>query len=66
MMFHKRILECHAEHPTITWIFWIIVWILVLIVLFKPGRIGGHGLIALHSYRSLGRHWRRSRQFPLR
>jgi hypothetical protein len=41
MMFHKRILEWQAEHPTITWIFWIIVWILVFILLLKPSRVGG-------------------------
>ncbi len=41
MQLHKRILEWQAEHPTITWIFWIIVWALVLVVLFKPGKLAG-------------------------
>jgi hypothetical protein len=41
MMFPKRILEWQAEHPTITWIFWVIVWVLVLIVLLKPSRVSG-------------------------
>jgi hypothetical protein len=41
IMFHKRILEWQAEHPTITWIFWIIVWIFVFVLLFRPTRIGG-------------------------
>ena len=41
MMLHKRILQWQAEHPTITWIFWITVWIFVLILLFKPGRLSG-------------------------
>jgi hypothetical protein len=41
MTFHKRILEWQAAHPTITWIFWIIVWTLVLIMLLRPTRVGG-------------------------
>jgi hypothetical protein len=41
MMLHKRILQWQAEHPTITWISWIIVWIFVFILLFKPSRLGG-------------------------
>lgn len=41
MMLHKRILQWQAEHPTSTWILWIIVWSLVLILVFKPGRLGG-------------------------
>jgi hypothetical protein len=41
MMLHERILRWQAEHPTITWIFWIVVWVVVLALLFKPTRIGG-------------------------
>jgi hypothetical protein len=41
MMFHKRILQWQADHPTITWVFWIIVWLVVLFILFKPARLGG-------------------------
>lgn len=36
MGLHKRILEWQAEHPTITWIGWGIVWTIVLIALFWP------------------------------
>jgi len=36
MAFHKQILVWQAEHPTATWIFWIIVWAVVLAVLFWP------------------------------
>ena len=36
MTFHKRILEWQAEHPTITWIFWIIVWAIVFAAFFWP------------------------------
>ncbi len=41
MQFHRQILEWQARHPTITWIFWIVVWALVLAILFKPARIAG-------------------------
>jgi len=41
MMLHKRILQWQADHPTITWILWIIVWLLVILLLFKPGRLSG-------------------------
>ena len=41
MMLHKRILQWQADHPTITWVFWIIVWLVVLFILFKPARLGG-------------------------
>lgn len=34
--FHKRILAWQAEHPTVTWIFWIVVWAVVLGLLFWP------------------------------
>jgi len=36
MTFHKRILEWQAEHPTITWIFWIVVWTMVCVIIFWP------------------------------
>lgn len=41
MALHKRILEWQAAHPTITWLFWLIVWIVVLVLLFKPSSTGG-------------------------
>lgn len=45
-MLHKRILQWQAEHPTITWptitwIVWGIVWLLIIVLLFKPGRLSG-------------------------
>jgi hypothetical protein len=36
MDWHKRILVWQAEHPTITWIFWIAVWAIVLTILVWP------------------------------
>ena len=39
MAFHKRILEWQAEHPTVTWIFWIAVWGIVIALLFWPKRV---------------------------
>ncbi len=36
MAFHKRILEWQAENPTVTWIFWIVVWAIVFALLFWP------------------------------
>jgi hypothetical protein len=41
MTFHRQILQWQADHPVITWIFWIVVWMLVLLVLLKPTRLGG-------------------------
>lgn len=41
MMLHKRILQWQAEHPTITWILWGIVWLLVIALPFKPGKLSG-------------------------
>ncbi len=38
MTLHKRILEWQAEHPNITWVFWIVVWAVVLALLFVPRR----------------------------
>jgi hypothetical protein len=40
MDIHKKILEWQAAHPTITWIVWGIIWIIVLYILFKPTRVG--------------------------
>jgi hypothetical protein len=36
MPIHKKILDWQAANPTITWIFWGIVWIIVFILLFSP------------------------------
>lgn len=36
MILHRQILQWQADHPVITWIFWILVWALVLLMLFKP------------------------------
>jgi hypothetical protein len=36
MTFHKRILEWQAEHPTVTWVFWIAVWAIVFVLIFWP------------------------------
>ena len=40
MEIHKKILEWQAAHPTITWIVWGIIWIIVFILLFSPKRTG--------------------------
>ena len=39
MMLHKQILQWQADHPTVTWVFWTVVWIIVLLILFKPTRV---------------------------
>lgn len=41
MALHKDILRWQADNPTITWIFWILVWALVFYLLFRPGALGG-------------------------
>jgi hypothetical protein len=41
MAIHKSILEWQAANPTITWIFWGIVWAIVLCLLFRPSSAGG-------------------------
>ena len=41
MTIHKRILEWQAAHPTITWIVWGIIWIIVLVLLFRPSSTSG-------------------------
>ncbi len=38
MAVHRRILEWQAEHPNITWAFWIAVWTIVVIILLWPRR----------------------------
>jgi hypothetical protein len=38
MAIHKQILEWQADHPTITWIGWGIVWAIVLSLLFWPSK----------------------------
>lgn len=36
----KRILEWQADHPTLTWAFWILVWAFVFYLLFRPVALG--------------------------
>jgi hypothetical protein len=36
MAVHRKILEWQAENPTLTWIFWILVWAFVFCLLFRP------------------------------
>ena len=36
MRLHKKILEWQAEHPTITWLFWGAIWVVVLVLLLWP------------------------------
>ena len=36
MAMHKRILDWQAANPTVTWMFWGIVWIIVFTLLFSP------------------------------
>jgi len=40
MAIHKQILEWQAAHPTITWIVWAIIWLIVLLVMFRPSSTG--------------------------
>ena len=40
-MIHRSILEWQARHPNITWLFWILVWLVVFLLLFKPARVMG-------------------------
>jgi len=40
MAMHKRVLQWQADNPTITWIFWILIWLLVFYLLFRPGALG--------------------------
>jgi len=41
MAIHKSILEWQAANPTITWIFWGIIWAIVLYLLFRPNSASG-------------------------
>lgn len=41
MTIHKRILEWQAAHPTTTWVVWGIIWIIVLVLLFRPSSTSG-------------------------
>lgn len=41
MTIHKQILEWQAAHPTITWVVWGIIWIIVLVLLFRPSSTSG-------------------------
>jgi hypothetical protein len=38
MTFHKRILEWQAEHPAVTWIFWVVVWGIAFVLILWPRR----------------------------
>jgi hypothetical protein len=40
MEIHRKILEWQAAHPTITWIVWGIIWVIVIILLFSPKKTG--------------------------
>ena len=40
MAIYREILEWQAAHPTMTWIFWAIIWIIVFILLFRPSSTG--------------------------
>jgi hypothetical protein len=40
MAIHRQILEWQAAHPTITWVFWAVIWIIVFILLSKPSNTG--------------------------
>ena len=36
MKIHQRILQWQADHPTITWIVWGTIWLVVFILLLHP------------------------------
>jgi len=40
MKLHQKILQWQADHPTITWIVWGIIWLVVLVLLFRPTPTG--------------------------
>ena len=40
MAIHRQILEWQAAHPTMTWIFWAIIWLVVFVLLLKPSGTG--------------------------
>jgi len=33
---HEKFLNWQAANPTVTWMFWGIVWIIVFVLLFNP------------------------------
>lgn len=35
MEIHKKILEWQAAHPNITWFVWGVIWLIVIILLFR-------------------------------
>ncbi len=41
MAIHRKILEWQAANPTMTWIFWGIIWAIVFYLLFRPNPAGG-------------------------
>lgn len=41
MQIHQKILQWQADHPTITWIVWGLVWLIVFILLFQPRAASG-------------------------
>lgn len=53
MAMHKRVLQWQADNPTITWIFWILVWLLVFWLLFRPAVLGDASLGLEHLRNSL-------------
>lgn len=36
MAFHKRVLEWQAAHPTVTWVFWIVIWAVAIMLIIWP------------------------------
>ena len=40
MAIHKKILQWQVDNPTITWIVWGIIWLIVFCLLFKPSSTG--------------------------
>lgn len=36
MALHKRILEWQAAHPNRTWVFWIVVWAIAIMLIIWP------------------------------
>lgn len=41
MALHRKVLQWQADNPTITWIAWGIIWLLVFYLLFRPTSAGG-------------------------
>jgi hypothetical protein len=40
MAIHKKILQWQVDNPTITWIVWGIIWLIVFYLLFKSNSAG--------------------------